>query len=35
MTIEKKVKDKSMGKLWELVEASPEEIARDCMEGPP
>ena len=31
----KRVKDKRMGKLWEPVEASPEEIARACMEGPP
>ena len=35
MMTEKKVKDKRMGKLWEPVEASPEEIARACMEGPP
>ena len=35
MTTEKKVKDKRMGKLWEPVEASPEEIAKACMEGPP
>ena len=35
MTTEKKVKDKRIGKLWEPVEASPEEIARACMEGPP
>ncbi len=35
MTTEKKVKDKRMGKLWEPAEASPEEIGRACMEGPP
>ena len=28
-------KDKRIGTLWEPVEASPEEIARVCMEGPP
>ena len=28
-------KDRRMGSLWEPVEASPEEIAKACMEGPP
>ena len=28
-------KDKRIGTLWEPVEASPEEIARACMQGPP
>ncbi len=27
--------DKRMGSLWEPVEATPEEIARACMQGPP
>lgn len=31
----KGVTDRRMGTLWELVEASPEEIAKACMEGPP
>lgn len=35
MNTDKQVKDKRIGKLWEPVEASPEEIARACMEGPP
>lgn len=28
-------KDTRTGTLWEPVEASPEEIAKACMEGPP
>ena len=35
MSPEKQPKDKRMGSLWEPVEASPEEIAKACMEGPP
>ena len=28
-------KDKRIGTLWDPVNASPEEIARACMQGPP
>ena len=27
--------DKRMGSIWEPVEATPEEIAKACMQGPP
>ena len=30
-----KAKDKRIGTLWDPVDASPEEIARACMQGPP
>ncbi len=28
-------KDKRIGTLWDPVDASPEDIARACMQGPP
>ena len=35
MAKKQQTRDKRIGTLWEPVEASPEEIAKACIEGPP
>ena len=35
MASKKQGKDRRIGSLWEPVEASPEQIAEACMQGPP